>query len=528
LKGSTDNETSIIDSSFYSKKHPNFKSLVQTINETTAFLTKKGFITFEIIGTTKKNDSTYFYQLNLGHKTTHIYINLQKTEFKNLIFEEKVDTLKMTFEDLENSIKKWLEILEIEGYSLSSIKLTNYNIQNKLLCADLTIKTQSKRVLNSIIFNGYPKFPESHKKQLLRQYKNKTFNQAQVQRLYKDINRFPFVKQFKYPEILFTTDSTDVYIYISKAAANRFEGFVGFGNDEQDKVRFNGYLDLALTNIFNIGEKTAIYWKSDGQEQTTFDISTEIPYVFRSPFALKASLNLFKQDSTFQNSKTNLEIGYLFTYNKRAYLGYQSSSSNDIQNTNSNSLQDFKNEFITQSLEFITIQNSDVLFNEKTFVEAKLGFGQRKTATTKTAQQLLQINAFHLFYLNEKNIIYLKTENYMLLSSQFFTNELYRFGGINSIRGFNENSLQANVFTSLMTEYRLKLAETLYVHSLFDYGYFNDEVTQLSANLFSFGFGMGLKSKNGLFNLIYANGSTQNQPIKLSNAIVHVSFKASF
>ncbi|SNB11565.1 hypothetical protein JIP1600_20001 [Flavobacterium psychrophilum] len=42
------------------------------------------------------------------------------------------------------------------------------------------------------------------------------------------------------------------------------------------------------------------------------------------------------------------------------------------------------------------------------------------------------------------------------------------------------------------------------------------------------GFGLGLLTKNGLFNLIYANGSTKEQAIKLPNSIVHVSFKAKF
>ncbi len=529
LKGFDERETQIIDSIAYEKSHLNIKSIIETINQTTYSLTQKGFITSEIIGNSNKNDSTFVYQIKLGQKTNFIYVVLNESEYSEILFEEKTnDTLKIAFYAIEKTLQKWLRDLELKGYSLSNLQLTDYRIQNGLLLAHLKIETQNKRILNSIVFNGFPKFPSSHKKQLLRQYKNKTFNQKQVQKLYDDINRFYFVKQFKYPEILFTTDSTDVYVYMAKANANRFEGFVGFGNDDQDKVRFNGYLDLELTNIFNSGEKTSLYWKSDGREQTTFNIATELPYIFQTPFALKASLNLFKQDSTFQNSKTNLELGYLFAYNKRAYFGYQSSSSNDIQNTNSASLQDFKNEFFTQSFEYTQTQNNDLLFAEQTFLEAKIGFGQRRTATSTTDQQLFQLKAFHLFYLNEKNIIYLKTENYMLISNEFFTNELYRFGGINSIRGFNENSLQANVVTSLMTEYRLKLGEELYVHSLFDYGYFSDEVTQLNANIFSFGFGLGLKSKNGLFNLIYANGASENQPVKLSNAIVHVSFKARF
>ena len=52
--------------------------------------------------------------------------------------------------------------------------------------------------------------------------------------------------------------------------------------------------------------------------------------------------------------------------------------------------------------------------------------------------------------------------------------ELHRFGGVNSIRGFYENSLQASLLTSLITEYRYVLASGIYAHSIVDYGYFRD------------------------------------------------------
>jgi hypothetical protein len=42
------------------------------------------------------------------------------------------------------------------------------------------------------------------------------------------------------------------------------------------------------------------------------------------------------------------------------------------------------------------------------------------------------------------------------------------------------------------------------------------------------GFGFGLLSNGGLFNLVYANGNTGNQTIKLSNSIVQISFKTYF
>jgi hemolysin activation/secretion protein len=105
---------------------------------------------------------------------------------------------------------------------------------------------------------------------------------------------------------------------------------------------------------------------------------------------------------------------------------------------------------------------------------------------------------------------------------------LYRFGGIQSVRGFNENSLQANILTSLLTEYRYILSSGLYVHSVLDYGFYEDATTNTTNNLLGIGFGFGIRSKNGLLNLIYANGSTKNQSIELSNSVVQIKFVTEF
>jgi hypothetical protein len=271
-----------------------------------------------------------------------------------------------------------------------------------------------------------------------------------------------------------------------------------------------------------------LYWKSDGNDQKTFNAKIELPYIFKSPFGLKAQLNIFKQDSTFQNTQTALDLGYFFNYNTRLYLGYQSAESSDIQNQNTASISDYENSFVTTQFEFVDFKADEFLFPEKTKIDFKVGIGSRKSKLIKNEQVFLNINLKHTIFLNDKNNINIKSQNYYLNSDVYIVNELYRFGGINSIHGFNENSLQANLFTSLLSEYRYIVAPNLYVHSIIDYGYYQDKTSKTSGNLLGLGFGFGLATKNGLFNIVYANGSTKEQAIKGSNSIIHISFKTQF
>lgn len=532
LKITSDSQSDLktIDSIGYSKKHSNAKSIVEEANSLSEKLKRFGFLENEIQENKKQDDSTFLFKFRLGQRTRFIHIYLGKdSELRKLgIVESPGDTLKLPLGETENFLNTTLNSLERKGYSLARLQLINLKKQKNILLADLNFQTEKQRQVNDIVINGYEKFPEGHKKEIRRRYRNKVFNQQNLKNIHEDFNQFQFVTQTKYPEILFMNDTTKVYVYLEKSKPNRFDGFIGFGNDDKGDLKINGYLDLLLVNSLNVGERFNLYWKSDGNDQKTFNANIELPYIFKSPLGIKAQLNIFKQDSTFQNTQTAIDLGYYFNYNTRLYVGYQSTESNDIQNLNSSTLKDFDNAFITSNFEYTRFKNDDFLFPDKTLLNIKAGVGNRNSEASKNSQFFTNVDLRHNLYLNDKNIIALRSQNFLLQSDSYITNELFRFGGINSIRGFNENSLQANLYSSILTEYRYVLAPTIYIHSIIDFGYYQDKTTDNDGNLLGLGFGFGLLTKNGLFNIVYANGSTGNQQIKLSNSIVHISFKAKF
>ncbi|ESU22104.1 outer membrane protein [Flavobacterium enshiense DK69] len=529
IEGISTEENKIIDSIGYKKLHENTKSILDETSNLSATLLKKGYLESQLLNQKKVNDSSFVFFYSVGKQTSriHIYIGTLSEEEKKLL-EFQSDTITLPISEIENFMNSNLAKLEQKGYSLSELQLTNHKKTGNQLSAVLQIKTEKKRNLNDIVIVGYDKFPEGIRRNLTKQYRKQPFSQETLKKLNNDFKSLPFVTQIKYPEILFTKDSTKVYVYLEKTKANRFDGFIGFANEENSGVRFNGYLDLLLNNALNSGEKFNLYWKGDGKKQTTFNIGTEIPYIFKSPLGIKANLKIFKQDSLFQNTTTDIDLGYFFNYNSRVYLGYQSAESVDIQKTTSGTISSFSNSFWTASYLFSDIDPDDFMFRETANINVKFGTGRRSSETATNSQYFTQLNAHYNFYLNKKNLIFVKNQSFYLQSDTYLSNELYRFGGINSIRGFSENSLQANLYTAFITEYRYVLTPGLYVHSITDYGIFQDKTSNIKENLLGLGFGFGLLTKNGLFNLIYANGTTGDQAIKLSNSLVHLSFKSVF
>jgi hypothetical protein len=542
ITGTNAIENKIIDSLNYSPKHPNLKSLLNEIKNSSEKLTKKGFLDNKILETKNINDSSYTSIIELKNriKEIHIYIGINN-QFSNLQ-KSGNDTIIIPYEEVENYLNQKINDAEKAGYALTKINLENIRRKNLIIYADLNFKSEKKRDLNSIILNytnntGKDIFPKGHLKQLNKKYLNRTFNQETVKELYNEINNFEFITQTKYPEILFTQDSTKIYAYIQKRKANTFDGYIGFSNDEDKKLNLNGYVDITLQNILHSGEEFSLYWKSDGNQQKTFNTKLEIPYIFNSSLGIKAQLNIFKQDSTFQNTKTAIDLGYFVNYNARIYIGYQSTESSDIQNINNATISDYKNSYITTSFDYKKTDITNNLFPKKATLNLIFGYGKRNTnnnpETAESSKQFYtNINLSYNFELNEKNFININSQNFYLNSKNYISNELFRFGGMNSIRGFLENSLQANFNALILTEYRYILSKSLYVNSIIDYGLYQDLTTNTNQNkikkLIGIGIGTGIQTTNGLLKITLTNGAENASELQLYNTIINICYNVKF
>lgn len=543
IKGSNSFETKTIDSLKYNTNHKNTKSITDELIQISQKLTHIGYIDNTTQEFTIKNDSIFVANLQIGPKISTIYIKVGS----DLVLQQipklkKKDTLTIPYIEINSFLTQTSQLLEENGFALARVSLTNISRKKNEIYADLRVESDQKRILNAIVvnfkdINQNTKFPKGHLAQINRKYKNTLFNQKMVNQIYQDFEKFQFTNQVKYPEILFKKDSTKAYVYLEKRKSNTFDGFIGFANNETNKIRLNGYADIKLENILGSGELLSIYWKSDGNDQKTFNANIELPYLLKSPLGLKAQIQLFRQDSTFQNTKTTIDLSYFANYNTRFYLGYQSTTSSDIQNAIETSLGDFNNSFFTASMDYKKLDPNNNTFPIQTFLNLTTGTGNRQISNqiagkAKSTQIFITIEASHNFNLNKKNTINIKSQNYYLQSNRYLVNELYRFGGFNSIRGFTENSLRAYFTTSLLTEYRYIITPSLYVHSILDYCIYrnrtNLEQTDNTKKLLAAGFGFGLQTKNGLLKFALANGTSENQQIQFYNTIAHISYNVKF
>jgi hemolysin activation/secretion protein len=116
------------------------------------------------------------------------------------------------------------------------------------------------------------------------------------------------------------------------------------------------------------------------------------------------------------------------------------------------------------------------------------------------------------------------------VSENLFFNELFRIGGIRTLRGFDEQSIFATSYIIANTELRYLLQQNSNVLLFWNGAWYRNTVRMPSITDKPYGFGAGLNFETGagIFALYYAVGSELGQSIQFENAKIHFGFTALF
>ena len=526
-------ETNIINSIGYSKTFVDFDELQTEVTLFKDQLFQRGYIEAQILDIIQ-TPPLVTVRLALGSKYDFIHLYASQPVF-NLLELDDIKTndnspcYAVEITALETLLNSLTELLTTKSYPFASISLKKIAaIDQSTLRANLVVETKKSRQLQSVELKGYEKFPRSFIKHYLGIKPNTPFDLKAIQSKTEALSQLQFTKQIRPAEVLFTQDTTRVYLYLEKMKSNRFDGFLGFGSDENSgTLELNGYLNLNLINNLNFGESFRLNYRADENDLKTFQTQLTLPYLFKSPIGSELELNIFKKDSTFTTAEQAINLFYQVNPKQKVFLGVRSTQSNALEQETNSNLGDYKTNAYELKYTYQQRTPQNLLFPLSGFLELRLSRSKRKTINTTTNQLLYLLNASKIFNLNQKNSFYLNLQLQGIDSDTYLLNELIRFGGINSVRGFEENSINTSGLGVLVSEYRYQLSPTLYVHSIIDAGYFGIP-GQSDQKLYGFGFGFGLLTDAGLLKFNLANGQVENQNFRFSDSKIHLSLRTTF
>jgi outer membrane protein assembly factor BamA len=281
------------------------------------------------------------------------------------------------------------------------------------------------------------------------------------------------------------------------------------------------------------------------------------PYIFRTNLAFDYGLNLLKQDTTYLDVNNEIGLQYRFTGNDyfKVFYNIQSTSlitidTNEIKLTRSlPAATDIRNNSYGLGLK---IDRYDYYINPRKGFALDLsgGVGVKQILKNPTIAAL-QISDGEGGMMSIYDTIELKSVQYRMkgmvdyfipifskatirtqafgghiVAQNLFINELFRIGGIRTLKGFDEQAIFASTYLIANVEVRYLIQQNSNVLLFWNGAYYRNEVRNpvLSDKPYGFGAGLNMETGAGVLSLFYALGKEFNNPINVSKAKVHFGF----
>ena len=494
-------------------------SLLIRLEEYGAFTPQLQFI--------NKEDRTFIYHLTAGPVFKEITLCYNDNQLDDFLHKTtyKIDKKNITIpiENTKAFLKSIVAYFEEKGYSFVDVVVLNQSIVNNKLIGALQIQYKTKRTIDKISIEGYERFPKSFIKHQTPLKMGTTFNQQKIAATSNFLQRLNFVQQLKEPAVLFTNDSTFIYLYLKKKKAHQLDGLIGFNNSANNaKLKLHGYVDIELNNLFDQGEQLGIHWQNTTQKQTSFQLKTSIPLLFNTPITMVGNFDLHKQDSTYLT--TSVELGLMYQFQKhRLKTSIQSQSSNILLSIPNTLWNDYTK--ISYGLSHSFMQNKPNRFFSTEFAsDLNVYTSNRTMKTDKSTQQKVDVTISYTWEINPRNYLFIQHQAAKMIGNHFLTNELMLIGGSNTIRGFNENELLSSSNQIYTVEYRLVTAVDSFFYTITDYGKNSNKIEASKTDLVGLGFGYAFKFNSGLLNISYSLGKFSNTSFDFNQSKIHLKW----
>lgn len=443
-------------------------------------------------------------------------------------------------------VSKILKVAENSGYPFARIGLDSVKIQENKISANLKLDKFKRISIDSLQISGTNKISSQFLQNYLDIQIGSFYDESKIKAISQKIKNLKFVRESKPFKIYFYNNKAILYFFLKDVNVNQFNGIVGVFPNAQNsgKLRLTGDLQLSLQNSLKRGELLDFNWKSIQQGTQELKINLAYPYLFNMPFGSDLDFQLFYRDSIFLQIYSRIGLQYIYAADNYIKVFFEQRNFNvlndnliGIQNDSTNYADIVGNIY---GLEFKIQRLNQIQNPTKGFLaKISLGLGNRKIESninpgennpnpsqTSTQYQFEWLVSKY-FPWNKRFVTALDFQGKVLLNDQIFVNELYRFGGFKTLRGFEEEVLLAAQFGVLNIEQRILLDNNSYFFAFWNGAYYKNPTIIPSKEDTPFGFGAGLsfQTKSGIFSLIYALGKQKNNPIQFRSAKVHFGYK---
>jgi outer membrane protein assembly factor BamA len=472
--------------------------------------------------------------------------NAEEEMLNQIGFREKIYRNKIFHrDDLLRLSEKVLNYYENNGYPFASMHLDSLQSKDHTFSGALHIEKGKKIIIDTLIVKGDAKITETYLSHFISCKKGDLYNQSVLNKIDNRLREISFVELLRPTEIVFTEKQCQVVLYIGKKKSSQFNGVIGILPDNTTgKITITGDARLRLRNGFGKGELIDLNWRKLASEVQDLKINFNYPYLFKSALGTDLFLKMYKKDTTYLELHKHAALQYQLRGGSFFKLFIQHQTSDLLSPgmyTTASTLPTFADvslllygaglkydrlDYRLNPRSGFSVQMEGSAGNKKIRINPKLDISLYQNTDLSTTQ--INGNLFAEFFIPvmRRQTIRFSINTAGIYNENLFRNELLRIGGIRTLRGFDEESIQASMYGIGTIEWRFLLDRNSAFYLFFDQAWYERNIRDeyFSDSPKGFGAGIFFQTKAGTFSFNYALGSQQQNPFQLRASKVHFGF----
>ena len=536
----------------YKKQFLDKNFIEKEINKIYISLIDAGYISASV-DSTIQDSLNYKTYISAGKKYKWVNLMYDKKDqaiVSKLGYNERFFTKRpFKFSELSKFMERIIVYYENNGYPFASAKLDSLQFENSNITAKLHVEKNVFIKLDSLVTEGSGKVNQKFLLRYLGIKNGMPYSTAVFMGVSKKIRQLPFVTEKKTPIVQLTDKQNKLFLFLEKKNASQFDGIVGILPNDKGKTVFTGDLKIKMVNtIFKSGETVDIQWRRLQTQTQDLKATLIYPYIGGLPVGVDYNIKIYKKDTTFLDVNNALGLNYYFSGLNYVKVFYKQRNANLISTSglaNTTVLPEYA-DVVTKAYGLgLFIEKLDYKFNpRKGFgfnIQGSVGNRQIKKnpkindvayskIDLKTSQY--QVEGTMVGYINvvKNHVVKLSSQFGSVFGNTIYKNELFRIGGLRTLRGFDEESIYASTYLIPTIEYRFLFEKNSNIF-LFGEGawYEKNSVSgYINDSPISVGAGINFETKAGIFNLSYAIGKQYGAGFDLRIGKIHAGLTALF
>ena len=226
----------------------NYKDLLYRIDDSIKVLKKNGFNLAEVQEFNRVDSLNYRVKIKKNSQFEFIKLSPYKGDFlesvNKILDNYLLEDRKIPMNSLNGLLINLSDFFFSKGFPFVEININYTEIEDsKTMVGSLEIISNEPRKIDGYVLKGYEKFPKKFIDKFLGVEIGDKLDIKKLKNSSNYINSLKFVRQNREPEILFTKDSSIVYLYFEKLKQNNFDGLLSLSSGALDsRISIDGYL----------------------------------------------------------------------------------------------------------------------------------------------------------------------------------------------------------------------------------------------------------------------------------------------